>query len=66
MTAHVPYVVLPRAGLVHSLCPLCRGDGRSDYCIGESVRETMCAYCAGTGYIVTESPTHARATGVAA
>ncbi len=51
-----PYVTLYRPGLVHEICPNCRGDGKSEAWFGDACRETRCVSCAGRGYIVTEAP----------
>ncbi len=51
-----PYVVLERTGLVHEVCIYCRGDGKSEFYIGERPRETVCGYCCGKGFVTSESP----------
>jgi DnaJ-class molecular chaperone len=51
-----PYVTLDRPGLVHEVCPNCRGDGKSEAWFGDACRETQCTCCAGRGYVVTEAP----------
>ncbi len=48
-------VVLDRPGLVHEVCPCCRGDGQSEAWFGDTCRVTRCGYCAGRGYVVTEA-----------
>ena len=50
-----PYVTLDRPGLVHEVCPYCGGDGKSEAWFGDTCRATRCGYCAGRGYVVTES-----------
>ncbi len=50
-----PYVTLDRPGLVYSTCWCCRGDGRSEFYVGDRCRECACTVCGGRGYVVTES-----------
>lgn len=49
--------VLDRPGLVHEVCPYCRGDGRRDAPAAPAgrYRDQPCFACAGRGYVVTES-----------